>query len=577
MPRSENLRTDNLHVEIRNKFLKHDKSRQVVQELDRTLGGSNERRVESWIQNMLAQKSGPKRALSVLYDDGSAKDFLKLLETIEGQADDARDFNALRHEKISFLASLDNQGDRYYTGDLRTRDGKIKANLGQVRLTALGKMQLATNGNGALEIALRNQTAKSWIEDLVRMEGDEKLLRDEYNKELVCVREVSADQYNCQLELLKSQGKDEQSARGMLRGSSKHFYQGLLQPADVKSGVDAVLVARGRLSCEDAKLCGVKREHEASVDKKELKRLRNTVKNVGAEGTRILHSRMYDMRFQATQLMMNDPTMKPDEAAKIVRQQCIDNKTYLFRDKDNNPMSAESHCKIYFDKVRDKEAKRVEMRNATESAALVLDGPASSSSDEEMMPGPSSCIDSSLQSRSGAASSASSASPPRQMEQQAVEEDDFDVDIIDGAGGNQKHSIRQSKKPRAPAPRRSKKPRAPSPHANGQGGGIRQEKEYVKLVVDKGFWGKLPTFVQIAKVSLHVSLLICISEFADKDSILQCLAEEEAGIRFRRQHNITYVATAEELLEWWNEDQPGTPSKSIKYQLRNHAELRLEP
>lgn len=66
-------------------------------------------------------------------------------------------------------------------------------------------------------------------------------------------------------------------------------------------------------------------------------------------------------------------------------------------------------------------------------------------------------------------------------------------------------------------------------------------------------------------------------EFADWDCIPQCLAEEEAGIEFRRVNNITHVATAEELLKWWNEDQPGTPSKSIKYQLRNNAELRLEP
>ena len=144
MPRSPNLRTDNLHVEIRTKFLKHDKSRQVVQDLDRTLGGSNERRVESWIQNILAQKSGPKRALSVLYDFGSAQEFLKLLESIEGQADDARDFDTLRDEKMTFLASLDNEGERYYKGNLRTKDGKITAKLGQVSLTAFGKMQLAT-------------------------------------------------------------------------------------------------------------------------------------------------------------------------------------------------------------------------------------------------------------------------------------------------------------------------------------------------------------------------------------------------------------------------------------------------
>jgi len=45
-------------------------------------------------------------------------------------------------------------------------------------------MQLFLNGHGALEIALRNEVGKRWIEKLVRMEQEEKNLRDDHNEDL---------------------------------------------------------------------------------------------------------------------------------------------------------------------------------------------------------------------------------------------------------------------------------------------------------------------------------------------------------------------------------------------------------
>ena len=148
MPLTKKLRTDDLHVEIRQKFLEQDEGQGVIQRVDQQLGGNNQRRVELWVQNMLAQKSGPKRALEILYDRGSAHEFLKLLESVEGQADDARDFITLRDEKIRALEALDNRNERYYAGNLRTKDGSITKHLGAVSLTAVGKMQLFLNGNG---------------------------------------------------------------------------------------------------------------------------------------------------------------------------------------------------------------------------------------------------------------------------------------------------------------------------------------------------------------------------------------------------------------------------------------------
>ena len=82
-----------------------------------------------------------------------------------------------------------------YSGNLRTQKGDITSRLGTVTLTAEGKMQLFLNGNGALEIALRNEVGKRWIEKLVRKE------------------------HKMHLEHLISKGHDEKSARGMLSGS----------------------------------------------------------------------------------------------------------------------------------------------------------------------------------------------------------------------------------------------------------------------------------------------------------------------------------------------------------------------
>jgi hypothetical protein len=227
MPRTQNLRTNDLHVEIREKFLKEDESHSVVKEIDKKLAGNhvgNQRRVELWVQNMLSQKSGPRQALNALYNGGSAHEFLKFLASVEVHAADARDFNTLRDEKIDCLERLDNQNERYYSGNLRTQKGDITSRLWTVILTAEGKMQLFLNGNGALEIALRNEVGKRWIEKLVRMEHEEKKLRDEYNEELKENRRLSSDQYQMQLEHLISQGHDEKSARGMLRGSKRHMY-----------------------------------------------------------------------------------------------------------------------------------------------------------------------------------------------------------------------------------------------------------------------------------------------------------------------------------------------------------------
>ena len=359
--RTSNLRTDNLHVEVRKKFLLEDTSYQMLQVVGNDQ--QSQRRIERWVTNMLATPSGPTKALQVLYNDGSAYELLKLLESIEEQAPDARDFVTLRDEKVQSLERLDNSGNRYFKGNLRNKDGLITAKLGKVTLTAEGKMQLFLNGNGHLEIALRNVVAKRWIEKLVHMEQDEKKLRDKYNKKLEEERNRCTQTFNDQLTHMVESGMSESSARGALRATAQPLYGGLLKPVGLKSGIDAVLLDQGKLTEEDAKLCAQKREDEVSIGKEELKKRRSTVKCVSKEGTRILHSRMEDMRFQALRLMINDPSMTPYKAHKIVGEQCEKDKTFVFKNQAGEEESAAEHARCYFSKAYDKEIFRLENRD----------------------------------------------------------------------------------------------------------------------------------------------------------------------------------------------------------------------
>ena len=83
MPRGQNLRTDDLHREIRKKFLQEDESHSLVQQMDQVIASNhdgNQRRVELWVTCC------PQQALNRLYNDGSALEFLKFLESIEVHA-----------------------------------------------------------------------------------------------------------------------------------------------------------------------------------------------------------------------------------------------------------------------------------------------------------------------------------------------------------------------------------------------------------------------------------------------------------------------------------------------------------
>jgi len=243
MPRVKGVATEVFRSGVRKKFLEEHTSDEMLE-----LVGHDQRRMEQWVKNMLSQSKGPQKVLDVLYNDGSAHEFLKLLQSIEGNGPGARDFETLREEKMRSLVALDNRDDngqpgRYYVGNLYTKEGEPTTH--KLTLTAAGKMQLFLNGNGALEITLRDVVGKRWIQQLVVMEARERELRIEYNAELSEKRQLSTDQYHCMLTTMTDNGMESGSAKAVLRGSARDMHKAILP--GFKSGRDAVLNVEGKV------------------------------------------------------------------------------------------------------------------------------------------------------------------------------------------------------------------------------------------------------------------------------------------------------------------------------------------
>jgi len=233
---------DKIHLEVRDEFLKEETTHKVL-ELART----DQRSMEHWIDNMLAQPSGPQNVLRVLYEDGNAKEFFKLLKSIEGEASNAaRDFYELVSDKLSDLARLDNHDKRYFEGSLYTKAGGFPKIPSQVKLTASGKMQLLLHGTGPLETALRNVVAKPWIEKLVLMERQEKSWRMEFNDSLAETRFLSTATGNSMKETMILNGMTESSAKSTIRGSQPKLNKAILP--GFKSATNALLCAEGKAS-----------------------------------------------------------------------------------------------------------------------------------------------------------------------------------------------------------------------------------------------------------------------------------------------------------------------------------------
>ena len=77
-----------------------------------------------WVRHMLNQRRGPEKVLDIRYNrDGSANEFLRLLQSIEGNGPGARDFKTLREEKLHGLQAraLDNRDENGQPGRVLRR------------------------------------------------------------------------------------------------------------------------------------------------------------------------------------------------------------------------------------------------------------------------------------------------------------------------------------------------------------------------------------------------------------------------------------------------------------------------
>lgn len=308
---------------------------------------------------MLAQPSGPKTVLRILYEDGAALEFLKLLKSIEGNASNAaRNFNDLVNDKFSDLQRLDNHDNRYFHGILCTKTGEFFKKPSRVKLTAEGKMQLLLHGTGPLETALRNVVAKPWIERLVLMESKEKQLRTGYNDALADERALSTHKYHCQLQTMIADGKPKGSAISTLRGAQVKTNKAILP--DFKSATDAALCAEGKLSEADAILCKQGREDKLSMPAHEMKSLRKTVACVSNKGTRVYHIASEFIRHEATRLILKG--VDPSKAYSIIQKQHVDSQKWVALDEFDNPEPPAVQADIYLNKKYDFQQFRKEQQ-----------------------------------------------------------------------------------------------------------------------------------------------------------------------------------------------------------------------
>ena len=350
MPRTPNMRTDNVHVKVQ-KYLKDQlENERADAELVRAFG--DQRVVEGWVESILATRTGPENVLRVFYEDGTLTAFLKVFANMEERSSGGRSFAVLKAEKIRVLENLDNGDERYYRGKLP----------GNVKLIAEGKNQLFLSGGGALEIALRAVVGKRFIEKVHEVFVQEKLTVAKYNTALEEERGLSTDHFNAQvMHLVETEGMPIERARATIRRTAKVQYGALVQNPKIgfKSATDAVLVAKGDLDEDDAMLCGQGRENDVSIGKQALRQKRDNIKNVGNYGTRLLHSHTSDMRYRSMRLMVNYG-LSAANATQTVADQAIKNDTYALRDDEGNIESGEEHAHAYFNKERDLEMFRKE-------------------------------------------------------------------------------------------------------------------------------------------------------------------------------------------------------------------------
>jgi len=234
-------------------------------------------------------------------------------------------------------------------------------------------MQLLLNGNGPVEIALRDVVGKRFFQRVVEMFRAEKQVRGEYSKALADERQDGTNLFH---KMVFFQTEDlhvpEAKAKSIVRACTRTLYKPLTP--DFKSATDAVLCANGKLKIEDAKKAKDGKENEMSISPDELRKARKSYNCVSDQGTRLFHSRLAVMRLEA-QVLMHEDGLPAKEAHEIVAKDIQESGIFTPKDSRGKPRPPEFQAKINYDKEYDLDLFRAESKGADPRALPSPPGP----------------------------------------------------------------------------------------------------------------------------------------------------------------------------------------------------------
>ena len=145
----------------------------------------------------------------------------------------------------------------------------------------------------------------------------------------------------------------EAKAKSIVRACTRSLYTPLTP--GLKSAIDAVLCANGKLTIEDAKKAKYGKENEMSMSPDELRRAleaRKSYNCVSDSGTRLFHSRLAVMRLEA-QVLMKEDGLPARQAHDIVASDFLESGIFIPKDSRGKPRPPEFQAKINYDKEYD--------------------------------------------------------------------------------------------------------------------------------------------------------------------------------------------------------------------------------
>ena len=272
----------------------------------------------------------------LLFDNGPVKPLVKILSELNEV-----DFAIVMHSKLKWLATLDNTDSRYYTGNLRKKDGTLTSH--GLNLTGLGKTQLlmhidpemayegkSFNDLHAFEVAWRNVNAftmHTLFEQLIEVVSTSIELASQLKMVTSQRHEESKQLFRDQVELMVARGFDPLKARRSLQGSQRVLNEGIFGPG--LSATSMVLKARPELGPDN-------RQTRDKIQKK-------TIPYFAGD---FYHLQNQVMRYH--QMIKQDQGLEAMAAAKAAKELAIRNNFGVITDADNNPLPVEEQAKLYF-------------------------------------------------------------------------------------------------------------------------------------------------------------------------------------------------------------------------------------